>query len=66
MNYIWSCTCGKDTPCTRDDQKLGATWWCDNCQTGFGCVQISSGPKVWITIDPLEIGFHNIFTEEDE
>ncbi len=60
MNYVWCCTCGENTPCNEADQKVGATWYCDNCNTFFGCVLSSKGPKVWLSLDTQECAFHNI------
>lgn len=61
IQNVWWCNCGKRTPCAERDTKAGATWWCDGCETGFGCVRNMHGRKVWVKLAVSEIVFHSIF-----
>jgi hypothetical protein len=64
VNYIWSCACGQQTPCSKEDQAAGAVWHCRGCGVTFGCVRRQSGPKVWVTIAPDDVEFHSILETE--
>lgn len=66
MNYIWSCSCGLATPCSKEEQDAGAVWLCASCGTGSGCVRTLQGRKVWVTLDKSEIEFYDIFKIEDD
>lgn len=61
MSYIWCCTCGKHTPCSSEDMKLGSVWHCVECHKTFGRLKSAPGPAVWVEIDPVEAIFHNLF-----
>lgn len=67
MKYIWACSCGQETECSREDQQAGAVWHCESCSGTFACVRTKNYGKVWITVNQNDIDFHRILEEiEDE
>jgi uncharacterized Zn finger protein len=65
MKYIWACSCGKHTECTREDQQVGAVWHCDECGKTFACVRPRKGGKVWISVAQGDIEFHGLLEEPE-
>jgi len=68
IGFVWACTCKAQTPCTRDDQKIGAVFQCPKCEVVFGHVRASNGKQGWVTIPNRQVGFFGFLepaTEEE-
>jgi hypothetical protein len=66
IRHIWSCTCGQETVCKEEDQRLGAVFQCPGCKTVWGCVRPKIGGKAWVAIDPKAVEFHHLLTEPED
>lgn len=61
VEHVWICSCGKHTVCSFEDTRLGSIWHCEKCDKTFACLfSKASGSKVWLTLDPAEVKFHQL------
>lgn len=66
MNFIWTCTCGCDTPVDQEQLGVigaGQLFTCPGCKNTFAQVRRARGDKIWIPIseDIVKSSYYALF-----
>ena len=66
IQHIWTCTCGHEEECERENQIFGAVYQCSACKQVWGCLYPQGGGKVWIKVSSEDVEFHSLLREPQE